>query len=237
VKKIFGAVFVLISVLVLSACGTVVSPEMETATLEVRIVTSESDSTPIEHLIAYNADGEPVASKTSFINREVTLELPRGEYVVEAQISGEIGLVMMNRALTLAGDSETVLDLTEFASSHWMDSDVGIRARFAAYNTMSKFDPSIDLDFVSSVFEMSRAYETTEITTSGLHLVHANSAERLTFVPDNSGIFGGGHYNLYVSLQDEGVGCEFSIGTYHVSWEGDGIVKFQTLSPTWSCKG
>lgn len=236
-KKVFGFLGLSLTVLVLSACGTTMTDVPEAIVeLEVQIVTSEPDSVSVGYVEVENSRGEVVASMRNSINRLVRFELPRGDYVVSAEIAGYKGSVGMRRDVTLAGDTNTLLDLTDETFygyyEDYLDTGVSKSSHFVVREGESRFDESIVLHLESVVLESNYAIGQGLLTTHGL-TVASNLFRVWAFTPAEDRVISTSSISIDVDFEVNR--CTTFLGLYQVSWYGEGMSKTQELINTPLC--
>lgn len=236
-KKVFGFLGLSLAVFILSACGATVTEVPEaTVELEVQIVTSEPDSVSVRYVEVENSRGEVVASARNSINRLVRFELPRGDYVVSAEIAGYKGSVGMRRDVMLAGDTNTLLDLTDETFygyyEDYLDTGVSKSSHFVVREGESRFDESIVLYLESVVLESNYAIGQELMTVHGL-TVASNQFLTWVFTPAEDRVINAS--SISVDVDFEVNRCTTFLGSYQVSWYGEGMSKTQELINTPLC--
>ncbi len=233
-NRLLAVLLVLVSVAFLSACGTVAQPTADLTTLEVQVVSSELDSTPIEYVEVRNSAGVVVASVRDSINRLAVFELPRGDYIVSAQIRGYKGTVSMERSVVLGGNTSTLLDLSESAhysySENWYGEGVTQAARLYLSEGASRFDESIDLSVETGRLVANYQFDRDLITAH--NLVVERDQWGWTFTP-RQGVTHSG--SIVIRVGFEVTNCITFLGTYEISWYGEGVSKRQVLIDTPLC--
>jgi len=224
-------------VLMLAACGTTVTEApKDTVILEIQVVSSESDSVPLEFLEVRNSSGSVVASEHNSINRLVQFELPRGDYNVSAQIVGYKGTVEMNRDVSLAGDMNTLIDLTDETFygyyEDFLDTGVYKDSLLVVSEGESRIDGSIALYLESVVLESNYAITPELITVHGL-TVMSDQFRKWVFTPAEDRVINASSISINVDFPVRH--CTTFLGTYQISWYGEGMSKTQEMINTPLC--
>lgn len=238
-KKLFSFLSVLVVLFAISACGMTVveSPMDEVVTLEVRMVSSERDSVPIDFVEVRNDAGEVVASVRDSLNRVMEFQLPRGDYSVSARISGHKGSVYMERDIVLLGGTSTTLDITESAT-YYLDmtySDSQHESYLMFYGGDSSFDHTIYLEL--DRVEFSAYHELSESQFNSSDLDWTLDGWRDWVLTPIEIINYGEIRTVAIDVTD--IYCpesgSMTLGVFNSSWSGEGMSKQQTLRGTPLC--
>lgn len=235
-KKFLG-LLVLVFVVFLTACGTdVIEAPDALVGLEVQVVSSESDYTSTD-VIEVRNKGKVVASERNSVNRNVSFSLPRGDYTVSAQITGYKGTVYMEKEVTLAGDMNLLIDLTETAHYNYLEESLygGGGAKEALLSISegeSSFDNSISLVVESVVLDAN--YDLWDKIRASNFYVYGSgiNPRRWNFIPRTD--TAPGTHDITVDI-DFDVECVRMLGTYTISWNGEGVSKTQIIKNTPLC--
>lgn len=258
-KRVFGLAMVVVAAVILTACGTTVVPELtKEAELEIQIITSESDSSPIDFLEIRNSEGELVFSERGLMNRVHRFYLTRGEaYTISARMSfarSDIatGEISYERQITLVSDEQrAVLDLSELLS---------VREDYGSTNdtpvVLLGFPSKVydDLELVTGRFESSGFTPLLEIV--GNVFAHENiltdvsfaenDVARISFVRNphrnKDDVFGDitrSHFTL--NFDSSVYYCHYyqsvRLGSFEFLWESESSHVTQKLDLYKACKG